>query len=558
MTFNNLLALLGGLALFLYGMHMMSAGLEQAAGDRMKAILEKLTSNPFLGVIVGAVITAIIQSSSATTVMVVGFVNSQLMTLNQAVWIIMGANIGTTITGQLIALGASKIAPLVAILGVVMVTFMKNKKVNAFGEILAGLGILFIGMDMMKNAMVPLQQSEAFIHAMTTISNPVLAILLGAGFTALIQSSSASVGILQALAISGLIPLSSAIYIIFGQNIGTCITAVLASLGANRNAKRTTIIHLSFNIIGTIVFLIFVHLVPFVSWMETITTNPAAQIANTHTAFNIVTTLLLLPFGNKLAKLAQLILPIKPEEIEDAGYNIPLTFIDEDNIGSVPIAISSLRKEALAMLKLTETNLQESMQALYGEPFKLDKINKREKRIDFINYEITNYMSKVSSLKMNESDSTTCNALYKCFADIERIGDHAINIIQYAIDGSEYKLSSSEWIKDEIKQLEELLEKSFALLFTYRLDSQNDCYEKIERIEDRIDELTANYRQKQIERLYEEKINAKDCVIYSEIMTDIERVSDHIMNIIQECKRCNFTLSDELFESGIAALNPAS
>ena len=558
MTFNNLLALLGGLALFLYGMHMMSAGLEQAAGDRMKAILEKLTSNPFLGVIVGAVITAIIQSSSATTVMVVGFVNSQLMTLNQAVWIIMGANIGTTITGQLIALDASKIAPLVAILGVVMVTFMKNKKVNAFGEILAGLGILFIGMDMMKNAMVPLQQSEAFIHAMTTISNPVLAILLGAGFTALIQSSSASVGILQALAISGLIPLSSAIYIIFGQNIGTCITAVLASLGANRNAKRTTIIHLSFNIIGTIVFLIFVHLVPFVSWMETITTNPAAQIANTHTAFNIVTTLLLLPFGNKLAKLAQLILPIKPEEIEDAGYNIPLTFIDEDNIGSVPIAISSLRKEALAMLKLTETNLQESMQALYGEPFKLDKINKREKRIDFINYEITNYMSKVSSLKMNESDSTTCNALYKCFADIERIGDHAINIIQYAMGGSEYKLSSSEWIKDEIKQLEELLEKSFALLFTYRLDSQNDCYEKIERIEDRIDELTANYRQKQIERLYEEKINAKDCVIYSEIMTDIERVSDHIMNIIQECKRCNFTLSDELFESGIAALNPAS
>lgn len=558
MTFNNLLALFGGLALFLYGMHMMSAGLEGAAGDRMKTILEKLTSNPLLGVVVGAGITAVIQSSSATTVMVVGFVNSQLMTLNQAVWIIMGANIGTTITGQLIALDASKIAPLVAIIGVVMVTFMRNKKVNAFGEILAGLGILFIGMDMMKNAMIPLQNNEAFINAMTTISNPLLAILLGAGFTALIQSSSASVGILQALAVSGLIPLSSAIYIIFGQNIGTCITAVLASLGANRNAKRTTIIHLSFNIIGTLVFLILVHLVPFVSWMESITNNPAAQIANTHTVFNIVTTLLLLPFGNKLAKLAQLILPIKQEEMEDANYNIPLTFIDEDNIGSVPIAISSLRKEALAMLKLTETNLKESIQALYGEPFKLDKINKREKRIDFINYEITNYMSKVSSLKMNESDSTTCNALYKCFADIERIGDHAINIIQYSLEGHEYKLQSSEWIKDELKQLEELLEKSFSLLFTYRLDSQNDCYEKIERIEDRIDELTASYRQKQIDRLYEEKVNAKDCVIYSEIMTDIERVSDHIINIIQECKRCNFTLSDELFESGIAALNPAS
>lgn len=548
MTFDSILKLFGGLALFLYGMHMMSSGLEGAAADRMKTILERLTSNRFLGIIVGAAITAVIQSSSATTVMVVGFVNSQLMTLNQAVWIIMGANIGTTITGQLIALDASKIAPLVAIFGVVLVTFLKGKKVNAFGEIFAGLGILFIGMDMMKDAMVPLQQSEAFIHAMTTISNPVLAILLGAGFTALIQSSSASVGILQALAVSGLIPLSSAIYIIFGQNIGTCITSVLASLGANRNAKRATIIHLSFNIIGTIVFMAFAALVPFVSWMESVTSNPAAQIANTHTIFNIATTLLLIPFGSRLAKLAQVILPVKQEEIEDAGYNIPLTFVDEDNIGSVPIAISSLRKEAMAMLQLAETNLAESMDALCGNAFSLEKIKKREKRIDYINYEITNYMTLVSSLKMNESDSTTCNALYKCFSDIERIGDHAINIIQYSTD-EDNKLSSSKYIEDELHQLASLLSKSFSLLSTYSLDSQDECFEKIERIEDRIDELTASYRQAQIERLMEKKVNALDCVIYSEILTDVERVSDHIMNIIQEAKRCNFTLSDEAIQS---------
>ena len=487
MTFDSILTLFGGLALFLYGMHMMSSGLEGAAGDRMKTILEKLTSNRFLGIIVGAAITAVIQSSSATTVMVVGFVNSQLMTLNQAVWIIMGANIGTTITGQLIALDASKIAPLVAIFGVVLVTFLKGKKVNAFGEIFAGLGILFIGMDMMKDAMVPLQQSEAFIHAMTTISNPVLAILLGAGFTALIQSSSASVGILQALAVSGLIPLSSA-------------------------------------------------------------SNPAAQIANTHTIFNIATTLLLIPIGSRLAKLAQVILPVKQEEIEDAGYNIPLTFVDEDNIGSVPIAISSLRKEAMAMLQLAETNLAESMDALCGNAFNLEKIRKREKRIDYINYEITNYMTLVSSLKMNESDSTTCNALYKCFSDIERIGDHAINIIQYSTD-EDNKLSSSKYIEDELHQLASLLSKSFSLLSTYNLDSQDECFEKIERIEDRIDELTASYRQAQIERLMEKKVNALDCVIYSEILTDVERVSDHIMNIIQEAKRCNFTLSDEAMQS---------
>lgn len=544
MTFNNILALLGGLALFLYGMHMMSIGLEGAAGDRMKSILEKLTSNRFLGILVGAGITAVIQSSSATTVMVVGFVNSQLMTLNQAVWIIMGANIGTTITGQLIALDASRIAPLVAIIGVVFVTFLKGKKINSIGEIMAGLGILFIGMDMMSNAMVPLQDSPAFLNALTSISNPLLAILLGAGFTALIQSSSASVGILQALALSGLIPLSSSIYIIFGQNIGTCITAVLASLSANRNAKRTTVIHLSFNIIGTVLFMLFVHLVPFVDWMVSFTSNPAAQIANTHTIFNIVTTLILLPFGNQLAKLATIIMPIRPAELKQAAYDIPLTFIDANNIGSVPIAISSLRKEALAMLKLAQTNLQESLHALWGESYSIEDINKREKRIDFINYEITNYMTKVSTLHMNMQDSTTCNALYKCFADIERIGDHAINIIQYAHQ-DEQKLTSSEHIKEELMQLEELLNKSFELLYTNEMNSQDACYEKVERIEERIDELSEEFRERQIRRLMDKKVIAKDCVIYSEIMTDVERVSDHMMNIIQECRRCSFTLNDE-------------
>lgn len=544
MTFNNILALLGGLALFLYGMHMMSIGLEGAAGDRMKSILEKLTSNRFLGILVGAGITAVIQSSSATTVMVVGFVNSQLMTLQQAVWIIMGANIGTTITGQLIALDASRIAPLVAMIGVVCITFLKGRKINSIGEIMAGLGILFIGMDMMSNAMVPLQDSPAFLDALTSISNPVLAILLGAGFTALIQSSSASVGILQALALSGLIPLSSSIYIIFGQNIGTCITAVLASLSANRNAKRTTVIHLSFNIIGTFLFMLFVHLIPFVDWMSALTSNPAAQIANTHTIFNIVTTLILLPFGHQLAKLAVILMPIRPNEVAKEAQDIPLTFIDMNNIGSVPIAISSLRKEALAMLKLAQTNLQESLHALWGESYDLDEIHKREKRIDFINYEITDYMTKVSTLHMNLQDSTTCNALYKCYADIERIGDHAMNIIQYACH-PEQKLKSYKYIKEELKQLEELLNKSFELLYTNELDSQDACYEKVERIEERIDELSAEYRELQIQRLLDKKIVAKDCVIYSEIMTDIERVSDHMMNIIQECRRCSFTLNDE-------------
>ena len=249
MGITDILALLGGLALFLHGMQMMSSGLEAAAGNRMKNILERLTANRFLGVLVGAAITAVIQSSSATTVMVVGFVNAGMMTLNQAVWIIMGANIGTTVTGLLIALDVGELAPFFAFAGVALMVFVKEPKLQHIGQILAGLGVLFLGMGMMSDAMVPLRESESFISLMSTFSNPILGILAGAGFTAIIQSSSASVGILQALANSGIIGLSSAVFVLFGQNIGTCITAVLASIGTNRNAKRTTIIHLMFNII---------------------------------------------------------------------------------------------------------------------------------------------------------------------------------------------------------------------------------------------------------------------------------------------------------------------
>ena len=256
MKITDFFSLLGGLALFLYGMQMMSNGLEAAAGNRMKQILEKLTANRFLGVLVGAGITAVIQSSSATTVMVVGFVNSGMMTLRQAVWIIMGANIGTTITGQLIALDIGEIAPLLAFAGVALIMFSKKKKVHHIGLIVAGLGVLFIGMGMMSSSMMPLRESESFISLMTKFSNPVLGILAGMIFTAIIQSSSASVGILQALAASGLIGLDSAVFVLFGQNIGTCITAVIASIGTTKNAKRTTIIHLLFNVIGTTIFTI--------------------------------------------------------------------------------------------------------------------------------------------------------------------------------------------------------------------------------------------------------------------------------------------------------------
>lgn len=310
MNFTYVMGLLGGLALFLYGMHMMSTGLEAATGDKLKIILEKLTTNRFAGVLVGTVITAIIQSSSATTVMVVGFVNSGLMTLNQAIWIIMGANIGTTVTGQLIALDVGEIAKMIAFLGVVIIVFIKNEKLKYVGEIMAGLGVLFIGMDMMGAAMSPLADSQSFINLLTKFKNPLLGIMAGAGFTSLIQSSSASVGILQTLADSGVIELKSAAFVLFGQNIGTCITAFLASAGTNRNAKRTTLIHFMFNIFGTVLFTFLCLTTPLITMVESWTPGDAsAQIANLHTTFNVVTMLLLLPFGTVLGKIATVILP---------------------------------------------------------------------------------------------------------------------------------------------------------------------------------------------------------------------------------------------------------
>ena len=539
MTFEHILSLLGGLALFLYGMHMMSDGLSEAAGDKMKSILEKLTSNRFLGVLVGALITAVIQSSSATTVMVVGFVNSGLMTLTQAVWIIMGANIGTTITGQLVALNVGELAPIMAIVGVVLVTFISNKKLNSIGEIFAGLGVLFIGMGMMSDAMYPLREEPMFIQFMTTVSNPFIAVLFGAGFTALIQSSSASVGILQTIANSGLIPLSSSIYIIFGQNIGTCITSALASISANRGAKRTTIIHLSFNLIGTALFMIGIQFIPLVDIMVGITENPAAQIANTHTTFNIVTTCILLPLGTYLVKLAETILPILPEEKEVDATNLPLTFVNTNNIGNVPIAIASLKQEAMLMLELSKKNINDSIDTLYKAiPEAKDKVNKREDRVNFINYEVAEYMSKVSVLNMNTHEANVTNSLYKCFADIERISDHAINIVGHG-NG---KIKKPEHIKDELVVLQDLLNNIFNILMSEGLNEEG--YQNIEKYEQQIDDLTSLNRKNQIKRLNEGKVDAADCVKDSQVMTDIERVSDHMVNIIHELQNSSFVLKD--------------
>ena len=412
MGITDVLSLFGGLALFLYGMQMMSNGLETAAGNKMKAILEKLTSNRVKGVLVGAGITAVIQSSSATTVMLVGFVNSGLMTLKQAVWVIMGANIGTTITGQLIALDMGAIAPVFAIGGVGAIMFIKNEKVHHISSIFAGLGILFMGMDMMGAAMVPLQESEEFIAMMTKFSNPVLGILVGALFTALIQSSSASIGILQALASTGMIPLSSAVYVLFGQNIGTCITAVLASIGTKVNAKRTTIIHMLFNVIGTAIFTIVCMVTPYVEMIESLTPdNPVAQFANAHTVFNIVTTLLLLPFGTALANAAVRILPdSKKTDDEELRLKYIRPFETSYVIGHSAMAVSQVRDEVGRMLGMVSKNITDAFDILIHYDDKLKtKINEREEYIDYLNKGISEYIVSLMTSEKSMSDSLQIN-----------------------------------------------------------------------------------------------------------------------------------------------------
>ena len=538
MKITDFFSLLGGLALFLYGMQMMSNGLEAAAGNKMKQILEKLTANRFLGVLVGAVITAVIQSSSATTVMVVGFVNSGMMTLRQAVWIIMGANIGTTITGQLIALDVGEIAPLIAFIGVALIVFIKKQKVHHYGMIVAGLGILFIGMELMSSSMMPLRESEAFASIMTNFSNPLLGILAGAVFTAIVQSSSASVGILQALATSGLIGLPSAVYVLFGQNIGTCITAVLASIGTNRNAKRTTIIHLMFNLIGTTIFTIVCMTTPLTSLVESFTPGRvAAQIANMHTLFNVVTTLILLPFGNYLAVLATKILPEKKEELGDVmhlEYIRPIETKREHQIGNSAIATNGIRSELSRMMEMAKENVDASFRAVRsGNADLLPEVEEREEYIDYLNKEISKYISKVMVNETNPKDSQYISALFKVCGNLERIGDHAMNICEYTKMMEERKISFSPAVAGEITEMQKVSNEAMEVLEKLG-EYPEESMKKIEALEQQMDDMTENYRKAQIERMQTGKCSDEACILYSEMLTDFERIGDHILNIGQE------------------------
>ena len=530
MGITDVLSLFGGLALFLYGMQMMSNGLEAAAGDRMKEILEKLTSNRILGVLVGAGITAVIQSSSATTVMVVGFVNAGMMNLQQAVWIIMGANIGTTITGQLIALDIGAIAPLIAFIGVAMVVFLKKPMVHHVGTIFAGLGVLFIGMEMMSTAMLPLREEPAFIELMTSFSNPLLGILAGALFTAIIQSSSASVGILQALARSGLIGLDGAVYVLFGQNIGTCITAVLASIGTGREAKQTTVIHLTFNLIGTAIFTTVCVLTAHTAFSLTDLVaswtpgSPDAQIANMHTMFNVVTTLILLPFGTYLAAFAQKVLPYKEEKTSEVLQYLKPLPSSTRSLGTSAISVQQVDEEINHMLSLAYENVEQG----FGQLLKYDKkigeeILKREETVDTLNREIADYITNALSMELNNDISAALSIYYHQITDIERISDYAVKMENYSKDRLQARLNEEE--RDTISSMHSMCMEMY--------DALHDI-QKSETLRRQSEDVCVNLRKRQMQRMKEKSISSEISMMFSQLLTDFERINGHALNIAED------------------------
>ena len=530
MQMSDFLGLLGGLALFLYGMQMMSSGLEAAAGSRMKMILERLTANRFLGVLVGAAITAVIQSSSATTVMVVGFVNAGMMTLNQAVWIIMVANIGTTVTGLLIALDVGELAPLFAFVGVALVVFVKKPQLQHIGQILAGLGVLFIGMDMMSSAMSPLRESEAFINLMSTFSNPLLGILAGAGFTAVIQSSSASVGILQALANSGVIGLPSAVFVLFGQNIGTCVTAILSSIGVSRKAKRVPALHILIKILGTIIWLVLYIILRYILRLPIFNhVIKSFQIAVFHTIFNIGTIVILLPFSQKLVRLVERMVKVdENDKTEMEKY----TLLDERLLLSPGLAVGQCREKTIEMAKIAREAFSSALSMFeHFDKEEIERIVKKEEELDYLEDELDTYLVRLSAKDMTESDSDQISEMLHCINDFERIGDHAINMTKLARQMHDQKLQFSAHAKSELAVLTEALNEIMTLtLESFEKDDQQQA-KLIEPLEEVIDDLTKEIKNRHIDRLKTGECRVELGIILTDYITNCERVSDHCSNV---------------------------
>ncbi len=532
MGIANILTLAGGMGLFLLGMKLMSEGLETAAGTRLKRMLEVLTSRKLLGMLVGAGTTAVIQSSSATTVMVIGFVNAGLITLSQAAGVIMGANIGTTVTGLLVALNPKDIAPAALLVGVVAMTFIKKKAAQYAGQIFAGLGLLFLGLNAMSSAMEPLRSFPPFIDMMVAFANnPLLGVLAGMVFTAVVQSSSASIGILQALAMQGAVPdIRAAVFILMGMNIGTCVTAILAALGGGRNAKRAAVIHLLFNVIGTAVFVAVCLLLPFPRLLDMLPGGMPTQIAAAHIVFNVATTLLLLPFSRLLVQLAQRIIPGRDENLGEPA----LEYLDPRILSAPPVAAAQVQREVGRMADLAGENLRTAMDALIERSAaKAEQVYEQEKLLNFLNHSITSYLVKINGLELQEKDQAMIGSLFHVVNDLERIGDHAENIADDAVScveaGMQLSAQAAEELADMFEKTMRVYNMAVEHFKTRKLTVQT--VEEIKTGEEEIDRLSKRLEQNHVDRLNQHQCTPEIGMVFVNVVANLERVSDHATNV---------------------------
>ena len=532
---------IGGLAMFIYGMNIMADGLQHAAGSKMKKILEVLTQNKLMGIALGALVTAIIQSSSATTVMVVGFVNAGLMNLTQAISVIMGANIGTTITGWLVSAGEwakmfspSTLAPIAVMVGVIITLVGKRQQSKDVAGIIIGFGILFIGMNTMSDAVYPLRESEVFKTAFISMgSNPFLGILVGAGVTAIIQSSSASQGILLSLASAGLVPTNAAVFIIMGQNIGTCVTAILSSVGASKNAKCVGTMHLTFNIAGTIIFSIlamflFARLDP--SYGEGIINM--TQISFIHTVFNVGTTIILMPFSGYIIKFAMKVNGLKA--VETKSDEAELVHLDKRMMSTPSVAVEGAKLETIRMGRIARENLSLALSTLSDhDEEKMADVKQREFVIDKLCDNISKYLIDLSMLHLSDKDNEMVTSLLNTVSDMERVGDHAENIVELAEEMKQEGISFSD------TALEELNEMSTTTLGAYdnavkALELDDITYAvKTSFLEDQVDAMEKKLRAGHIERLSNAECSVNAGIHFIDLLGNLERVSDHAMNIAQ-------------------------
>lgn len=534
---NIAISLIGGLGMFLYGMNVMGDGLQKAAGEKLKKIIEMLTTNKIMGVLVGTLVTAIIQSSSATTVMTIGFVNAGIMSLQQAVGVIMGANVGTTVTAQLVSFNIEKYAPIAIGIGMAFWFFTKKKNVKNISEILIGFGILFVGMNFMKAAADPVSEMPQVHDAMLYLSkNPVLGILAGFVITGTIQSSSASIGILIVLASQGLLPITAALPVLYGDNIGTCVTSLLSTVGASRNARRAAIMHLCFNVIGTLLFIIVLSK-PIVALVTSIDpTNVPRQIANAHTLFNVVNVIVLLPFSSYLVKLATKLVPYTEDEDLE---NIHTTkFLDERILETPSIALSNTVDEVIRMASRSTRALDSAYDAVKTFSHeKREKTFEYEKMINTLQLDITNFLFALSNRNLSDLERIKADVLFHIVNDIERVGDHADNIAEISQFMEDKKVKFTDDATKELDTLFELASKNFYDSITALKTSDFELAATITDREREINILEQNARNSHMVRLRSGTCSVEAGIYFLDIISNLERISDHSINITEELGR---------------------